>query len=320
MAKVNGFTFFASYYDAISFLSEQDKARIIIAICEYVFNGVEPNFENDILNGFWRLILPSLSKSVSRSVAGRQSEGKTKAKRKQNESKIKANESKAETNTSYKDKDKDKEIGESKLSLAESELRRERDTLKEQLKASANLIDELQVKVTELETTIRDNETPKGRLEYAKEFDEDFKLYHRKGSKKKAYERWRKLSEDDKERMRMHIPIYWQSNEPQFLKDFEGYINQRIFDSVIYDKRSGRILYDPAKADSSNGYNPSGMYVIHREDGTFLYFGGYDGYVEKDIYDGYENADRPDGATIVLNNGRGTARWNKSKTQWEVTA
>lgn len=323
MAKVNGFTFFASYYDAISFLDEQDKASFVLAICEYVFNGKEPNFDKEMLNGFWKLMLPNLLKSVSRSVSGKQGVGKTKARQKKIESKSKANqkqnESKTETITSKdKDKDKDKDKGESKLSLAESELRRDRDSLKEQLDVSSALVEELQAKVYELESNLRDMKTPKGRIEYEKDFDEDFKLYNRKGNKKKAYERWCKLSEEDKERMRRHIPIYWQSNEPQYLKDFEGYINQRVFDSVIYDKRTGRILFDPDKRDASNGYNPNGMYVIPREDGSFLYFGGYDGFVDKEILDGYDDTNRPDGATIILNNGRGTAIWRKSETKWEV--
>ena len=46
----------------------------------------------------------------------------------------------------------------------------------------------------------------------------------------------------------------------------------------------------------------------------YLYIGGfYDGK----IYDGYNDEDRPDGATVMLNNARGTLRWNSQTKTWD---
>ena len=106
MADIKSFTFFASYYEALSCLNDDDKAKIIVAICDFAFNGKKPKFENPILNGFWKLILPTLSKSIARSISGQKGQGKskTKANEKQNESKEKTNASKD------KDKDKDSQV------------------------------------------------------------------------------------------------------------------------------------------------------------------------------------------------------------------
>lgn len=148
MPKVKGFTFFASYYEALSFLNEEGKAKMLVAICEYALNGVEPKFEDNTLKGYWSLMLPTLLKSVVRSIAGQQSEGKPKAKRKQNknkpetntnqtENKIDTNESKPESNTSLdkdKDKDMDKDIG---VSESEDSVKKEGKPSKKELDLSS---------------------------------------------------------------------------------------------------------------------------------------------------------------------------------------
>ena len=57
----------------------------------------------------------------------------------------------------------------------------------------------------------------------AKEKDELFEdawiLFNRKGSKKKASEQWRKLTEDEKKAAIKHIPMYVSTRELQFQKD-----------------------------------------------------------------------------------------------------
>ena len=159
------------------------------------------------------------------------------------------------------------------------------------------------------------NVSKKNAFSYSLEFEKDFILYQRKGSKKNAYERWKKLSADDKEKMRRHIPFYLQSNERQYLKDFEGYINQRTFESPVTD-RNGNILYDP-DINPTSDYRPNGYYVRYMDDKNYyLYIGGYpDTFFD----DGYGDDDRPDGAELVLNNARGILTWKATTKTWELT-
>lgn len=154
----------------------------------------------------------------------------------------------------------------------------------------------------------------KERKTYPKEFDADFLLYQRKGSKKNAYERWKKLSDDDRVLMRKHIPFYLKSNDRQYLKDFEGYINQRMFESPVTDKH-GNILFDP-DLNTSSEYRPNGYYIrFMDEKGYYMYIGSYpDAFFD----DGYKDDDRPDGASLVLNNMRGTITWKAESKTWEL--
>jgi hypothetical protein len=47
--------------------------------------------------------------------------------------------------------------------------------------------------------------------------------------------------------------------------------------------------------------------------GCYMYIGYWDG----DISDGYTNEDRPNGAKVTLNNGRGVVVWNSETHKWE---
>jgi len=67
----SSFTFFASYFDAIEFLPDEQFGQMLKAICVYALRGEEPDFDNPTLNGFWTLIRPTLDRSVRRSEAGR---------------------------------------------------------------------------------------------------------------------------------------------------------------------------------------------------------------------------------------------------------
>ena len=69
--KANSFTFFASYYEALQYLPDKDCGVMIKAICEFALNGVEPDFEEKVLKGYWTLIKPTLERSIKRAEAGR---------------------------------------------------------------------------------------------------------------------------------------------------------------------------------------------------------------------------------------------------------
>lgn len=107
------FTFFASYYDAISDLNDADQLTMFRAICQYALTGEVPKLDG-VLSTIFKLILPVLNTGKKRAVAGKtggeadtknkQTASKSKANRKQNESKSKANKKQNESKSEAKDK------------------------------------------------------------------------------------------------------------------------------------------------------------------------------------------------------------------------
>ncbi len=143
-------------------------------------------------------------------------------------------------------------------------------------------------------------------------FETCWEAYHRKGSKKQARYQWEKLTNEEKQSVMPHIKAYVSSREITFQKDFERYLRDRIFEDVIYSK-SGQMVFDPQKGDS-NAYMPQQSPTLKWNDyyKCYMYIGFWDGH----IADGYSDDERPDGASVTLNNGRGTIVWNKGQKQW----
>lgn len=74
-------------------------------------------------------------------------------------------------------------------------------------------------------------------------FESAWLLYRRKGSKKKAQEQWVKLTDEEKEAVKGHIPAYIDSvSDIRYQKDFERYLRDKCFNDVVY--KNNRILYD----------------------------------------------------------------------------
>lgn len=142
-------------------------------------------------------------------------------------------------------------------------------------------------------------------------FEQCWKEYRRKGSKAKAQTQWIKLKQDEKERILQHIKAYVSSRELQYQKDFERYIKDKIFDTLVI--ANSRVVYDPTLSDA-NEYRPtlSSQLLFHNELNCYLYIGFFSGF----IGDGYDDNNRPNGAKVMLNNGRGIITWNKEQKQW----
>lgn len=150
-------------------------------------------------------------------------------------------------------------------------------------------------------------------------FEACWLAYRRKGKKGKAKSYWNKLTQSEKENVLAHIKPYVASRELQYQQDFERYLRDKTFLSVVISKNN--IVYDPTKLgkgeSTSNVYVPSGNFAITWDDNlkAYLYIGFYsDGMM---MPDGYDNDNRPDGAKLVLNNGRGTITWNKTTKTWK---
>lgn len=160
---------------------------------------------------------------------------------------------------------------------------------------------------------IKEENIKRNRNEYSEDFEKAWELAQRKGSKTEAYKYWKRLKEEDKKKVLAHLPFYYKSNERRYLKDFSGYLNRCYYSSVVYDKQ-GHVLYDPER-EQSNEYRPNcdGSLVWNEFWHCYMYVGFWDG---KHIPDGYSDDNRPDGASVTLNNGRGVLTWDKETKQW----
>lgn len=75
------------------------------------------------------------------------------------------------------------------------------------------------------------------------DFEESWKLYRRKGSKKKAYEQWLKLTEEEQLKAQEHIKAYVESvSDIKYQKDFERYLRDKCFLNVVY--KDGKTIFD----------------------------------------------------------------------------
>jgi hypothetical protein len=103
------FTFYKSYYDAISELPKKDQAALILAVCAYALYETYPKGLSVAASTAFKLIKPTLD-------AGRKKAENGSMKGKANESKAEANESKTEAkskqgkNGSEKEREKEVEI------------------------------------------------------------------------------------------------------------------------------------------------------------------------------------------------------------------
>ena len=164
-----------------------------------------------------------------------------------------------------------------------------------------------------------DNKEKKKEEETNKElFEQCWIAYRRKGSKKKAFEYWKKLTDVEKQNVMPHIKAYVSTRELQYQKDFERYLRDKIFTTVVF--ANNMVIYDPTKLgkkDKANDvYMPLTDGALSWNDyySSFIFVGYWDGV---HIPDGYTDETRPNGATIMLNNGRGDIRWNSETKTWD---
>ena len=90
------FSFYRSYYEASKDLPREAQADFLMAICAYIFDGVEPDLQG-VASAMFKLAKPTLDTSIKRASVG-QMGGKSKANAKQNGSKPEANDKQTESN------------------------------------------------------------------------------------------------------------------------------------------------------------------------------------------------------------------------------
>lgn len=99
------FTFYKSYYDAISELPKKDQSALILAVCAYALYEEPPKGLSVAASTAFKLIKPTLdsgrkkaeSGAIGGQANGKQAESKPKANAKQTQSKTKANRKQGET-------------------------------------------------------------------------------------------------------------------------------------------------------------------------------------------------------------------------------
>lgn len=144
-------------------------------------------------------------------------------------------------------------------------------------------------------------------------FEKCWVEYRRKGSKKKAKEYWIKLSDMEKQTILPHIKAYVSTRELIYQKDFERYLRDKVFTTIVFSKNM--VVFDPTKNTTPNKYVPqeSSSLFWNEYYKCYMYIGFWNG----DISDGYTDDDRPNGAKVTLNNGRGVVVWNSENKKWE---
>lgn len=145
-------------------------------------------------------------------------------------------------------------------------------------------------------------------------FEECWVAYRRKGSKKKAKEYWCKLTKEEKEMVMPHVRAYVESRELRFQKDFERYLRDKTFKTIVFNNNN--VSYDPTMFEDGK-YLPQGFNIWYDED--YKMYCSMDNFYDEKIYDGYTDDNRPDGAMIKLNNARGIVTWNKNERRWILT-
>lgn len=144
-------------------------------------------------------------------------------------------------------------------------------------------------------------------------FEECWIAYRRKGKKGKAKTYWDKLKEDERGKVLQHIKSYVSVNELRYQQDFERYLRDKTFESIVV--KGNIIVYDPSLGEDAT-YHPFGNNNIMWNDlyNCWLSIDDFNGIV----IDGYNDENRPDGAEIVLHNARGTITWSKKNKKWNI--
>ena len=147
-----------------------------------------------------------------------------------------------------------------------------------------------------------------------KEKDEKFEAcwlaYGRKGSKAKSLEYWKKLSGKEQEQVLPHVKAYVSSREKCYQKDFERYLRDKTFKTVVV--KGNNTIYDPERFTNNEEYRPltDGVFQIWDEERKCLLFNGY---IDQ-LNDGYTSDNRPDGAKVSWNMYEWI--WSSQKKEW----
>ena len=141
-------------------------------------------------------------------------------------------------------------------------------------------------------------------------FEECWETYKYKGNKAKAKLEWSKLSDKESNLVLPHLKVYVESRDQCYLKDFERYLHDKVFLSVIV--KGNNTIYNPEQYANEQVYRPT-------TDGIFQYWNTerkclmFNGYIDQ-LDDGYTKDNRPDGAKVAWSMYEWV--WSKQKQEW----
>jgi hypothetical protein len=106
----------------------------------------------------------------------------------------------------------------------------------------------------------------------------------------------------------------WKPDFDWWMRDTNGWLTKAL-EGKVHNANS-QAFNDIMQGGETNAtYTPQGRNIWFDE-GTQSYW-SMDSFYDGHIYDGYDDGNRPDGAEITLNNGRGKLRWGSSSRKWE---
>ena len=141
-------------------------------------------------------------------------------------------------------------------------------------------------------------------------FEECWETYKYKGNKAKAKLEWSKLSDKESSLVLPHLKVYVESRDQCYLKDFERYLHDKVFLSIIV--KGNNTIYNPEQYANEQVYRPT-------TDGIFQYWNTerkclmFNGYIDQ-LDDGYTKDNRPDGAKVAWSMYEWV--WSKQKQEW----
>ena len=146
-------------------------------------------------------------------------------------------------------------------------------------------------------------------------FEDCWKAYHRKGNKAASLKIWNKLTEEERQKAKTHIPYYTSSVDSlNFIKDFERYLKNKTFNTVVYKNKS--MLFDPERTIDSGQYHPiedkHGL-MWSNEINAFVSLNNPQGTM---FYDGYTDEERPNIAKVLYQSNY--YYWNNEGKKWEA--
>ena len=115
----------------------------------------------------------------------------------------------------------------------------------------------------------------------------------------------------------LSIAIKRETKEREHAKMLHKFFPEPKMLSTYLGKERAWELYVTVGEDAEqieSTYTPQGRTIWFNED-TKSYW-SLDNFYDERIYDGYDDDNRPDGAEITLNNGRGTYKWDSNCKKW----
>lgn len=158
-------------------------------------------------------------------------------------------------------------------------------------------------------TEIEKEKNKKEKKSFDELFEECWKLYNRKGAKKVALAQWFRLTIEDREQVKKHIPYYVSTRERVYQKDFERYLRDHVFNDVVY--KGGQLIYDPENEGMQDEYRPYEPKIIfwYEEEKKWITL-----YEPDTNFDGYTSETRPDRATVYYHGIR--YQWYRERGAW----